>query len=255
MLTPSWEFIHHLADLAAIGLFLLTIYTVYLSAPPSSADTTVRPAGAALSIRRLRRPAKITLAAILGASTIALFIWAGQPIAGPVGPRGPQGSAGVQGPPGPPDVHVATAYWYRIELDKLNKLIVRWDSVTKNVLNHFLENHGVMPYSSDTDLNTIEANIKDMVQKDFTIDLDFARHPKFDANPFYDAPKVDQITKDADKEEYRRLYDQYSVTRYTLDQVTNAYEAQISTQEDFIIQHIQRPSHCYYTKNGNFGCG
>jgi hypothetical protein len=113
-----------------------------------------------------------------------------------------------------------------------------------------------MPYSDSTDIGGIEGNIKDMVRKDFSIELDFSRHPRFDANSFYSAPKVDQISKDSDKQEYRRLYDQYSQTKYTLNQVVGAYKQQISMQEDCIITNIQKPTNCYYqrTGNGNFGC-
>ena len=84
-----------------------------------------------------------------------------------------------------------------------------------------------MPYSDENNLGSIEANIKDMVRRDFGIELDLSRHPQFDANRFYPAPKVDQIVKDYDQEEYRRLYDQYSQTKYTLTQVVSAYNQQI----------------------------
>jgi hypothetical protein len=90
-----------------------------------------------------------------------------------------------------------------------------------------------MPYSPDiTDSRGIEASIREMVHKDFAIELDFSRHPKFDANPFYAAPNVDQISKDSDKVDYRRLSDQYAEAKYTLDQVVEAYKQQIAMQED-----------------------
>jgi hypothetical protein len=149
---------------------------------------------------------------------------------------------------------VATAYWYRVELNKLRELFGRWDVVTQNELKNYLENRGTIPYSDDNNVNNIEANIKGLVHNDLGIELDFSRHPRFDANGFYPAPSVDQIIKDYDKQEYRRLYDQYSVTKYTLNQVVSAYESQISSQEDYIIKHIEKPNGCYYSQNGNFGC-
>jgi hypothetical protein len=180
----------------------------------------------------------IALATVLGISTIALFV---------VGAEGPQG----------PDTHLITAYWYKGELDKLNHLIAQWDSVTKAILNNYLENHGAMAYSlsPDTNLNDIEANIKGMVLTDFGIELDLKQHPRYTANIFYGAPNVNKITKDTDKQEYSRLYDQYDHTKYTLNQVVSAYNFQILTQEDYIIKHIQKPDNCHYQKeSGNFDC-
>ena len=156
-----------------------------------------------------------------------------------------------------PDEHIATAYWYRVELDKYSKLFAKWNNVTENQLKNYSENRGPIPYSDDNNLGGIENSIKEMVRKDFPgIELDFSRHPQFDANRFYPVPKVDKIVKDYDKDEYRRLYDQYSQTKYTLNQITGLYGQQISRQEDYIIKHIQRPSDCRYQKNGpgNVNC-
>ena len=121
------------------------------------------------------------------------------------GAQGPQGPAGAQGPPGMPDEHIATAYWYRVELDKYSELFAKWNNVTENQLKNYSENRGPIPYSDDNNLGGIENSIKEMVRKDFPgIELDFSRHPQFDANRFYPVPKVDKIVKDYDKEEYRR---------------------------------------------------
>jgi hypothetical protein len=253
----NWEDVHHLADLAAIGLFLVTLYLVYLTARLSQPQAAPNSAEGPLRIAAVLKPRsrKITaiLAAISGILTITLFLYAGRPIVGPPGPQGIQGIAGTQGPPGMPDTHVATAYWYRVELNNLSDLFARWNSATENELKNYLDNRGPTPLSADNDLGSIEANIKGIVRKDFGIELDFSRHPRFDANRFYPAPNVDQIMKDYDKEEYRRLYDQYSQTKYTLHQVVSAYERQIAVQEDYIV-HVQRPSDCRYTQNGNFNC-
>jgi hypothetical protein len=152
-----------------------------------------------------------------------------------------------------PDAHVATAYWYRVELGKFRELFAKWNIVTEDQLKNFLENHGPMPYSGDdnNNLNNIEVNIKEMVRKDFGLELEFSRHPQFDTNRFYPAPKVDQIVKDFDKEEYRRFY-MISIrqTKYTLSQVLSAYNQQISIQEDDIVKHIQKPGDCRYQKTG-----
>ena len=93
-----------------------------------------------------------------------------------------------------------------------------------------------------------------MVQKDFVIELNFARHPKFDANPFYATPNVDRISKDADKAEYRRLNDQYSEAENTLTQVAGAYNSHINEQDDYIFKNVEKPRNCYYQAGGNFGC-
>ena len=182
--------------------------------------------------------------------TIALMTQLGKP-----GTQGPQGLTGAQGLPGIPDTHIATAYWYRVDLNNIRDLFSRWNNVTENELNNYLNNRGPTPLSTDNNnLGTIEANIKGLVRKDFGIELDFSRHPRFDGNRFYPAPNVDQIVKDYDKEEYRRTYDQYYQERYTLYQVISAYERQISVQEDYIITQVQSPSDCRYTQNGNFDC-
>jgi hypothetical protein len=186
-----------------------------------------------LYLHRIRRPLAIVLAFVFGVLTIWLF------------------TAAVQDSTAP----LSTAYWYNNDLNKFNILTENWNIVTKRTLDNLLQNKGALPYSSNTDLNTIEGNIRGLVEQDFSIELDLSRHPKFDANPFYDAPGVDRISKDMDKEQYRRLCDQYASTKYTFSQIKQAYESQISTQEDSIIKQVRRPSHCYYTKNGNFGCG
>ena len=215
---PSWESIHHLADLAIISSFLWPICSLILTnvftawaARPSLA--LPRPTGTApraqLLLRRFRRPVAIVLALVFGILTIAMF------------------TAAVQSS----TVRLSTAYWYRNDRDTLNIIITKWDTVTKHILDNYLHNGGVVPYSPDTDLNTIEANIIGIVQQDFSIKLDLARHPKFDANPFYAAPGVERISNDSDKEEYRRLYDQYTQVRYTLNQVIGTYNLQILIQE------------------------
>jgi len=84
-LIPSWESIHHFADLAVIGSFLLTVAALYLAPPPpSQTPVQTRDNGVAqpigrLSIRRLRRPAMLTLAFVFGFLTIGLFVYTRQP--------------------------------------------------------------------------------------------------------------------------------------------------------------------------------
>jgi hypothetical protein len=243
-LIPSWESVHHWNELAGIGSFLLTVLLVYLALRPPWSETTadripsngVAPPTQRLGIRRLRRPMVIVLAFVFGFLTIASFLYAGQPQ--------------------PLDVHLATAYWYRNDLEKINNLIAEWDRMTKKTLENYLANRGEIPYSPDIDLGGIEANIKELVRNDFLIELDFSRHPKFDANSFYSAPNVDQISKDSDKQDYRRLYDQYSQAKYTINQVVEAYKLQISMQNDYIIENIKKPNNCFYQREGpgNFGC-
>lgn len=131
--------------------------------------------------------------------------------------------------------------------------MAKWDNVTQATLNNYLTNRGALPYSPDNDLGTIEGNIRGIVRDDFSIELDFSRHLKFDANPFYAAPNVEKILKDSDKEEYRRLYDQYSQTKYTLQQLLSAYHFIISEQDDYIKKNVSKPD-CDYQKNGNFQC-
>jgi hypothetical protein len=115
-----------------------------------------------------------------------------------------------------------------------------------------------VPYSPDIiDSSGIENIIREMVRNDFSQELDFSRHQKFDENPFYPAPKVDQILKDSDKVDYRRLSDQHAEAKYTLNQVVQAYREQISIQDqNYIIKSVQKPTNCHYQRTGpgNFGC-
>jgi hypothetical protein len=160
------------------------------------------------------------------------------------------------GQPRPLDVHLATVYWYKKDLDKIDNLIDKWDAITKAKLDNYLANRGEMPYSDSMDIGGIENSIKEMARRDLSIDIDFLRHPKFDANPFYSAPKVDQILKDSGKVDFRRLSDQYSEAKYMLNEVVGAYKQHISIQEDYIIKRIQKPTNCHYqqTGPGNISC-
>jgi len=36
--------------------------------------------------------------------------------------------------------------------------------------------------------------------------------------------------------------------------VVSAYNIEIMTQDNYIKKNIQKPTNCYYEKNGNFGC-
>jgi hypothetical protein len=106
-LIPNWEFIHHFADLAVIGSFLLSIALLYFAPPQTRTplqitDNDVTQPTGRLSVLRFRRPTMLALAFVFAFLTIALFVYTKQPA--------------------PLDVHLATAYWYRIELDKLTNL-------------------------------------------------------------------------------------------------------------------------------------
>ena len=150
------------------------------------------------------------------------------------------------------DVHVAAAYWYRTQLNKLNELFARWEQTTQRELQNYIENIG--PVRAGIDPASLEAQIKGIVQRDTGVELDFSRHPKFDQNRFYPAPQVEQITNDYNKEEYRRLYDQYETTKYTIYAVINMYEVLTAEQEDFIKKAVPTRKNCVYQKNGNFTC-
>jgi hypothetical protein len=232
-----------LAALANIGaflwpifLFVLTnLFTAWAARPslPLPQPTSTAPRAQLLRhLRSFRRPVAAILAVVFGVVTIAMF------------------AAAVQSS----TVPLSTAYWYRNDLQKLEVLVKKWNTVTTNILDTYLQNKGSLPYDPNSDVNSIEANIIQMVQQDFAIKLNLTRHSKFDANPFYAAPNVERISKDSDKEEYRRLYDQYAQTKYTLNQVLEAYHQQILVQEDYIKQYVQKPTNCDYTENGNFRC-
>jgi hypothetical protein len=84
-----WESAHHLNDLAGIGsffltlgLFVLTFGLLYLAFSPPRTPVQTRDNGVAqsigrLSIRRLRRPAMLTLAFVFGLLTIVWTVCSG----------------------------------------------------------------------------------------------------------------------------------------------------------------------------------
>lgn len=85
---PSWEDIHHLADLAGIGLFLLTMYLVYLAsrspsqspaAGPTLPDSAERPLAVASVPKSKSRIVTAILAAMSAILTITLFLYAASP--------------------------------------------------------------------------------------------------------------------------------------------------------------------------------
>jgi hypothetical protein len=177
-------------------------------------------------------------------------------VQGPAGPPGVQGIPGPSGPPGVPDARLATAYWYRNELNIMRDLVARWEISTNKELASYRDNRG-LPYQDDNineSVPNIEAHIKDMVKRDFNIELDLSRHPRFDDNRYYSLSDIDKINSDFDKEEYRRRSDQYFTTKNTINQVVEAYKNYVNEQDDYIKKQAKQPSHCNYQKNGNFTC-
>jgi hypothetical protein len=102
---PDWEDVRHFADLATIGLFLVTLYLVYLTARLSQPEVARMSSDSAapspLRILGVLRPRsrKVTaiLATVSGILTIILFLYAGRPIAGSPGPQGIPGPPGASG--------------------------------------------------------------------------------------------------------------------------------------------------------------
>jgi hypothetical protein len=207
----------------------------------------------------------LVLLLYFGISHIQLNHGEGKP--GPAGPKGdqgaqgPQGASGPQGPQGvpgaqaPADPHITAAYWYRVQLDKLKELSSQYNGFTEAELNNLASNRGPITYRMQISPAGIEKEIKDVVKSDFGSDLDFNRHPQFDNNRFYPLPQADNITKDFDREEYRRLSDQYGQSKSLINSVINVYTERLRAEDAAIssaIQQMQKPP-CRY-QDGQFIC-
>jgi hypothetical protein len=223
-------------------------------------------------------PRKVYILSLISSLFLMMLLYSARSlssISGPPGPQGAQGPQGIMGLPGTPgrvdpaisqqvatieqrlgpspsDItsHIATAYWYRNHLNILKDLIIAWNGATQAELNNLRSNRGPTPYAENgTNISDIEPKIKGVIHDDLGIDLNLNIHPQFDLNRYYPAPNVDQIVKDYDKEEYRRLSDQYAYSKNILNVITSVYENQIAVQEDYVKRSIVKPQ-CSYQSGG-----